>query len=224
MYITYMPISNTFAIRLNEFDGYRLLLDEAFQRFPRIIGVCHTGKDRNNPHFHFIVDTDTAQQAIRKHLLKFFNKAKGNKHLSIKQTDGNSKAWSYLFHEHDRETFEVIINKGYSAEDIEGFISANDKVQQKIKENNSNVHMNAIFQALLDQGYTPQSPPPIPVIMKQIGRYYRTQPWMPLKQQYHKYIMKQQSMFAATDDDWDRVWMAQSALWFKYDYADLVYE
>lgn len=126
-----------YAIRLQAYPGYEELFDTTFtqDRFTKILGVYHSGKTSDNPHYHFICDCDYKIDALRKYFKTKFTQGTGNKHLSIKPFDSNEKGYAYMFHESNRDTFKVIINRGHTAEDIERYQQINESIKNVIKEN-----------------------------------------------------------------------------------------
>lgn len=124
-----------YAIRIQALDGYDTIIQTLLEsdRFSRTIRVHHTGKKKDNPHYHLLLTTDYKQQALRAEMKKHFTKASGNKHLSIKQWDGNIKAVAYLFHE---GTIPDCI-KNFTDEELTIASEINTQVQAKIKANAS---------------------------------------------------------------------------------------
>lgn len=119
-----------YVLRLQALDGYQAKFQTVFgDRFSRIIAAHHTGKKRDNPHYHFCFTTDYRKDALRKYLKKHFDLATGNKHLSLKEWDGNPKACSYLFHE---GCDTPIFNRGFSEQDIKDFKDMNDLIQSNM--------------------------------------------------------------------------------------------
>jgi len=118
-----------YVLRLQALDGYHSLFETAFgPRFTRVLAVHHTGRKSDNPHYHFCLTCDYKIQALRVHLKKIFNLARGNRHLSLKTWDGNTKACSYLFH----DGTDPVMVRGFTPAEIEFFKSDNDIVQAKM--------------------------------------------------------------------------------------------
>lgn len=193
---------NCYAIRLNEMGNYKEMIETCFERIDKVIGVYHTGKDFNNPHYHFIAFTEMKQPAMRAHMKLFYNLGKGNKHLSIKRCDGNEKTWSYLFHEHKRESFEVVIRKMYKDEDINKYIEMNDKIIEKMKETSANASIAAIYNEMIEDGHKKE--PTMEIVFKYIMFFYMKKEWLPNKYQCERYIMKIQCMFLKNQEDQER--------------------
>jgi len=122
-----------YVLRLQALDGYQAKFNEVFgDRFNRVLCVHHTGRNGDNPHYHFCLSTDYKKQALRVYLKGHFDLAKGNKHLSLKDWDGQSKACSYLFHEGTTE----LISKGFSEDEVKKFKESNAVIQAKFVKPN----------------------------------------------------------------------------------------
>lgn len=102
-----------YFIRIQEYFGYARHIKELFsdETFREVVAVKHTGKTRDNPHFHIIVKTHLKRPALRARLVKVFSLGKGNQHMSIKpiQEGEYQNTIQYMFHEEDRDTFEVLL-------------------------------------------------------------------------------------------------------------------
>lgn len=122
-----------YAVRLKNLPGYDEKIREIFttDRFFRTVRVHHTGRKGDNPHYHFIISCDYKLPALRMELKKHFTLATGNKHLSIKNWDGNIKAIAYLFH----EGTEVDMIRGFSDEELSQAKTINECTQERIKKN-----------------------------------------------------------------------------------------
>lgn len=117
-----------YVLRLQALDGYMDKFNTVFgDRFSRVLCVHHTGKKGDNPHYHFALTTDYRSQALRVYLKGHFDLAKGNRHLSLKSWDGDTKACSYMFH----EGTEALIQKGFSDQEVEDFKKKNEIIQEK---------------------------------------------------------------------------------------------
>jgi len=118
-----------YVLRLQALDGYSNKFDEVFgDRFSRVLCVHHTGRNGNNPHYHFCFTADYKKDALRKYLKGHFNLAKGNRHLSLKDWDGRKEACSYLFH----EGTEALISRGFTEEEITEFKEMDTLIQSKM--------------------------------------------------------------------------------------------
>lgn len=174
-----------YVLRLQAHDGYQSLFSNVFtDRFSRILCVPHSGKKGDNPHYHFALTCDYKQPALREHLKKYFNKGKGNRHLSLKQWDGDPKACSYMFH----EGTELIMNKGFTDEEIEVFKVMNDNVRQAIKK-------NAPAQIVQDatEYFKGQDPSHQVLFMWIMKRLRDNGDWLPNKFQMERWIMRIQA-------------------------------
>lgn len=98
-----------------------------------ILGLFHKGQTGENPHTHFVINTNVViqQQSFAIRIKKLFNIEKKSQ-FSIKVWDGSDAACSYMFHETEED---VLINKGYSIESIDKFRELNKKVQEVIAVN-----------------------------------------------------------------------------------------
>lgn len=120
-----------YVLRLQALDGYYTKFVDVFDtdRFTHILYVHHTGKQGDNPHYHFVIRTDYRTDALRKYLKGHFDLAKGNRHLSLKAWDGDVRACSYLYHEGTK----VVSMKGFTDDELVLFKEKNDEVQKEIK-------------------------------------------------------------------------------------------
>lgn len=103
-----------YFIRIQEYFGYAKHIKELFsdtKTFREVVAVKHTGKSRDNPHFHISVKTHLKRPALRARLVKVFSLGKGNQHMSIKpiQEGEYENTIQYMFHEEDRDTFEILL-------------------------------------------------------------------------------------------------------------------
>lgn len=118
-----------YVLRLQALDGYAAKFQTVFgERFSRVLCVHHTGRKGDNPHYHFCLTTDYKRDALRKYLKLHFDLAKGNRHLSLKDWDGDPKACSYLFHEGTQE----LISKGFTTDELDSFKEKNTAIQAKM--------------------------------------------------------------------------------------------
>lgn len=122
-----------YAIRIQALSGYDKIIEELLSgdRFSRTIRVHHTGKKKDNSHYHLLITCDYKHQAIRAEFKKHFILARGNKHLSIKVWDGDIKAVAYLFH----EGTEPDLIKNFTPDEIALASVINSQIQMKIKKN-----------------------------------------------------------------------------------------
>jgi len=100
-----------YFIRIQEYPLYNQLIKEQFADFQEVVAVKHTGKTNDNPHYHIAIKTHLKRPALRARLVKAFKEGKGNEHMSIKPIKEGEyeNTVQYMFHEHDKETFEVLL-------------------------------------------------------------------------------------------------------------------
>lgn len=142
-----------YFIRLQELDGYEEALKEMVLdglNALNVLAVRHSGRNCDNYHFHlYLNNCELKQQCLRKRFLKTFTKGKGNKHISIKVADESKKPLSYMFHEHLRESFRIVVNVGYTDEEIEGFKATTEMIQTTIKENSPKQMIQDVYERVL---------------------------------------------------------------------------
>lgn len=118
-----------------------------------LLVATHVGDKNENPHIHGVVElTSTLQKQSFDVRVKQIYGVKGNALYSSKQWDGDDGACSYLFHEKDAQ---IIINRGYSEQDIERFKKLNDDVQKVVainKDRASHRHVDKIIQTMNESG------------------------------------------------------------------------
>ena len=105
-----------YFIRIQEHPEYSAKIKETFgdiKQFSEVVAVKHTGKEKNNPHFHIARKTHLKTPCLRARLVKVFAADKGNQHMSIKSTEDKEydKIIQYMFHEEDRKSFEVLLGE-----------------------------------------------------------------------------------------------------------------
>ena len=116
-----------YVLRLQALDGYQAKFADVFtDRFSRVLYVHHTGKNGDNPHYHFCFTCDYRKDALRKYLKGHFDLASGNKHLSLKDWDGSIRACAYLYH----EGTSVSNLRGFTNAELEEFSTINRDVKQ----------------------------------------------------------------------------------------------
>lgn len=181
-----------YVLRLQALDGYQAKFATVFgDRFSRVLCVHHTGRRGDNPHYHFCLTCDYRKDALRKYLKGHFDLASGNRHLSLKDWDGDPRACSYLFHEGTEE----LIVKGFTQEEISEFKRDNDVVQAKMLKAPTVVKM--CVEYFKQKGYTPDKRE-IFTHMVQIYRKNASE-WIPNKFQSERYITRIRSDLAVTD-------------------------
>lgn len=120
-----------YYIRVDKNEGYDEGISMLESMCQKCLGVYHTGKSQDNPHWHFAIECDVKNiPCLRARLRKFWSVAKS---ISIKNFDGNEKGLKYLFHEKDRESFSVVSQKGYNEDVIKSL--KEDSVSKSPKEN-----------------------------------------------------------------------------------------
>lgn len=120
-----------YCMRLDDMGEYeeRVKLLDVVLDYNKILCVRHTGDKKENNHFHLVIYTQVKKKAFRARMVLRFDKGKGNAHMSIKDFDGNEDALSYLFHE---EGAPIVLNKGFTPDDIQRFRDRNQKVQEEV--------------------------------------------------------------------------------------------
>lgn len=170
-----------YVLRLQALDGYLAKFDEVFgDRFTRVLCVHHTGKKGDNPHYHFCLTTDYKKQALRVYLKGHFNLGSGNKHISLKDWDGNTKACSYLFHENT----PVVKRVGFSDDQIFMFQLMDKEVKEKMVKSNDVVD-EAV--AMLLQDHKPDKRRMFNVLF---DIYVRRGDWLPNRFQWERLVNK----------------------------------
>lgn len=174
-----------YVLRLQSCDGYSQMFSNVFNdRFSRVLCVPHTGRQGDNPHYHFAFTCDYKQPALRAHLKKYFDKGSGNRHLSLKKWDGSPKACSYMFH----EGTDVFYRRGFSDEEINVFKVVNDNVRKLIKK-------NAPAQIVQDatEFFHGKDPAHSVLFMWIMNRLMKNGDWLPNKFQIERWIMRIQA-------------------------------
>lgn len=192
-----------YAIRLNKCIGYTYeKINESCERFKKAICVVHTGSRMNNPHYHLIVHDEMNLQALRKHMLKYFNEQKGNRHMSIKKCDGDPKAWSYLFHEYARETFDVPIHKGYTENDLEKFKDEHIYLRENKYKGTQKIVID-IYEKLMKDKIDFKNGI---YVFRYMMDEYKNLDWMPNKYTAIKIMMKLKTMYLENDHQGFKEW------------------
>lgn len=121
-----------YYIRVDKHDGYEQGISILESMCEMCLGVYHTGKSQDNPHWHFAIQLDVKTvPCLRARLRKFWSVPKS---LSIKVFDGDEKGLKYLFHEKDRASFSVVSQKGYSDEQVKSFKEESHCKDRKSRE------------------------------------------------------------------------------------------
>jgi len=99
----------------------------------RLLGAHHIGSKKEHPHIHFVIElsSELQKQSFDTRFKKVFNPDKKSD-FSTKPWDLADAPCSYLFHE---PTADVIVNRGFSDDDISRFKKLNEGVQSVIAVN-----------------------------------------------------------------------------------------
>lgn len=174
-----------YVLRLQALDGYQAKFNDVFgDRFTRVLCLHHTGRKGDNPHYHFCFTCDYKKDALRKYLKKEFTLASGNRHLSLKDWDGDRKACSYLF----KEGTEPIIRRGFSDEELDDFRTINECVQEEIKKNSP----VKIVQDCTEY-FNGRSPTHKEIFIWIMERLRKNGDWLPNKWTMERWIMRIQA-------------------------------
>jgi len=198
-----------FCLRLDDRCGYREMLYDFFktERFKKVIGVKHTGKTGENLHYHYVIECDYKQQALRVQLKKTFNLGKGNGHMSLKVWDGKKEAIAYMFHE---ENHEIVTHFGFTDKYVKECYEINEKIQEDVTKNTPNKICEQVIQVLGDKMdvrnhrlivYT------IWDILKENGS------WYPNKYQLERWISMIQSMITDCNNS-EQEWKSLKDKWY----------
>jgi len=193
-----------YVLRLQAMDGYASKFSNVFSdRFSRVIYVQHRGKEGTNLHYHFCFTCDYKKQALRVYLKGHFDSASGNKHLSLKDWDGNIKACSYLFH----EGTPVTSLRGFSEEEIDSFKTLNlqtKSTQIKIPVLLENVIARLISYRNNDHDFSQDSyftPDPVHdhrnIFNLILDELRKKGDWVPNRPQMERYINKVRLMLVS---------------------------
>lgn len=108
-----------YFIRVDVHPQYENGIKELEAMSERCFGVYHTGRNNNNPHWHFMAVTDAKSvPCIRARLRKFWGVAKS---LCIKSVYEERGTCVYMYKEKNKDTFRVVSAKGFSEEDLNSF-------------------------------------------------------------------------------------------------------
>jgi len=182
-------MSYAYAIRIQNYPTYDEIIQQLFSdtRFSKCIRIHHTGKKRDNPHFHLLVECDYQQQTLRKHLNKYLTLAKGNKHVSVKDWDGRIRAIAYLYHE-DTEPDMI---RNISDEELEKAKEINRATKEKFK---SNAPAKIVQEAIEYFIYKPNFKPSMKDIFDFVfDRLRESGDWLPNKFQFERWAMRIQA-------------------------------
>lgn len=187
----------SYAIRLQNYPTYDEKVQTIFSsdRFNRTIRVHHTGRKKDNPHWHLLVECDYKKPALRAELKKHFTLATGNKHISIKDWDGNIKATAYLFH----EGTEPDLIRNFTQEEIDNARQMNTQVQATIKSNAPVKIIQDAVDYFTEQGnYTPHQKHIFDFVY---DRLRSSGDWLPNKFQFERWAVRIQATLRP-DKEW----------------------
>jgi len=150
--------SNKWFVRI---DGSLEEMTSKCITFSRCIDVVamlayyHTGSKKENPHIHVVVETQTIvqKQSFALRLKNHFTNIVKKTDYSCGVWDGNREmgAVSYMFHEED---VKLVVNKGFTDEQLRLASKANDAVQKVVamnKEKASNKLVDSAVEHFKDQ-------------------------------------------------------------------------
>lgn len=203
-----------YFLRLQALDGYKEIASKVFltDRFSSVLSVHHTGKKGNNPHYHFCLTTDYKKDALRKELKKHFVLAKGNRHLSLRDWDGDTKACSYLFH----EGTEAILRKGYTDEMIQKYKDTNDVVQSKLVKP---IHIvDKVVEHFKQKSYRSMYSRDnnLEVFEYMMSMIKSSGEWLPNKFQASRYMLMIKAKLAETPTQENLLWQELYQDWFSH--------
>lgn len=125
-----------YFVRIQQLEGYddKIRSMGSYADYTRILCIAHKGDDKDpNPHYHIVIETNVRDKAFWKRIVKSFTSGKGNGHAAHKPWDGSINACSYMFHE-DNENANIILNKGFSDDDIRRMKENNAEVQTRMQD------------------------------------------------------------------------------------------
>lgn len=200
-----------FALRLDDRSGYREMFYDLFksERFKKVIGVKHKGKTGENIHYHFALECDYKQQALRVQLKKLFNLGKGNGHMSLKVWDGKKNAIAYMFHE---EGYEIVINNGYSDKYLKECQEINERIQEDVKK----CSPNNICHQVIERMGTKQDIRNTRLICYTIWDILNENGnWFPNKYQLERWISMVQSLITHSGENPEQQWKNLKDKWYE---------
>jgi len=117
------PLSEV-SSKLNEVTGWVDLV--------KVFAMFHQGEKKDNPHFYAVIQlsSEIQKQSFDVRLKKIFE-VKGSQYSS-KACDGADEAFSYMFHE---EGAPILVNRGYTEDDIARFTALNKSIQKVVAMN-----------------------------------------------------------------------------------------
>lgn len=122
----------------------------------RIIAMYHTGKTKENPHCHIIIElsSELQKQSMNARIKTLFKVEKKTQY-SNNVWDGKDAAISYMFHESDAI---ILSNKGFSEEELVKYKELNAAVQEVVSVAKSKApgkSVDKVIEYFRGEGYTP---------------------------------------------------------------------
>ncbi|WP_445779404.1 hypothetical protein [Shewanella sp.] len=213
---------NTYSLRLDEKQDYKDLILQ-MEEMGQMFVVKHQGKKKNNPHFHFAIQTDVKKDAYRKRLKKIFTKGSGNGHMSLKDWDGEMLYIQYLTHEcKDINELKdnILINTiGYDDATLVDLLARSRNIVDGMTANNPvNVVQKIIVRLTEEKVFKPTPSLIFHMIMEWYGK--QEGKWYPNRFQmdnYIMYILGQMSRIADAPSGGNDEWTAfKERMWYKY--------
>lgn len=117
----------------------------------RCIAYYHTGEKKENPHMHMCITvrTVTQKQSFALRVKQCYENIEKKSQYALAVWDGNSTkgAVSYMFHEKE---VKQIVCKGFSEEEVNGAMEANESVQKVVAINKEKA-ANKLVECAIDQ-------------------------------------------------------------------------
>lgn len=112
------------------------------------LSAFHLGEKKENPHCHFVIELNSLlqKQSFAVRIKNLFNVEKKTQYaLDIWDGKRGAGACSYLFHE---DSAEILVNKGFSEDDISVARSANDAVRRVLAVNKEKASNKFVDRAI----------------------------------------------------------------------------
>lgn len=112
------------------------------------LAAFHVGDKKEHPHLHMVVQLNSSpqKQSFAVRIKELFNIEKRSQYaLDVWDGQRGAGACSYLFHE---ESAEILVNKGFSEDDIAVARAANDAVQRVVAINKDKASNKFVDKAL----------------------------------------------------------------------------
>lgn len=135
-------------------DGNHGWLEAKLKQFAEKIDVkamlcaLHVGSKKDNPHCHFVVEmsSEVQKQSYAVRVKNHFEITKKTEYaIDIWDGERGAGACSYLFHEEDAK---IVINKGFTEDDLQRARDANVAVQKVVAVNKEKASKNLVGRAL----------------------------------------------------------------------------